>query len=388
MSTGLWRELQRQSCFLWPGSVSKMSVCHQQHSERTLIQNPWLQTPAPLQLSSCKFLVFLGVTFCVCALIQWRILSTNGKAEVLEVVVDVLSKASDSCRDSLCTRSSPSSSVMVMDLLSHRSSELTIRFFMELLFTPITNSRYVPLKSTSITYFPPALTMVRSDLYTEWVTCTFKGKGVWLLISVVDIAIVREQLCDCNSTWIHKLTTTRVKRPALNPKQSDQVFLIVTDRVPARASVMLVIWSLRRHTLTKIPLENLTSHFIASPLPSQYKLSVVSFFRFLRLTAVLYMPEHVLNMQISKIWKGGNLSSKPHLSINSIRWHFLPLLLHLNLKEANWYNFLMQSYFIHSQGGFVWTDPKTWVVSTFGIQGAMWWEAPYQLNVDETCWAS
>ena len=198
----------------------------------------------------------------------------------------------------------------------------------------------------------------------------------------------REQLCDCNGTWIHKFITTRVRRPALTQKKTDQVFLIVTDRVPARASVMLVIWSLRRHTLTKIPLENLTSHFIASPLPSQYKLSVVSFFRFLRLTAVLYMPEHVLNMQISKIWKGGNLSSKPHLSINSIRWHFLPLLLHLNLKEANWYNFLMQSYFIHSQGGFVWTDPKTWVVSTFGIQGAMWWEAPYQLNVDETCWAS
>lgn len=143
-------------------------------------------------MRSCKFLVILGVNFCVCALIQWESLSTNGKAEVLEVEVDVPSKASDSCRDSLCTWSSPSSSVMVMDLLSHKSSELTIRFFMELLFTPITNSRYVALKSTSITYFPPALTMVRSDLYPELVTCTFKGKVVWLLISVIDIVIVND----------------------------------------------------------------------------------------------------------------------------------------------------------------------------------------------------
>lgn len=116
---------------------------------------------------------------------------TNMAAVLLEVEVDVLLTMGSVTRDSLCTWSLPSSSLMMMTLLSHRSSEFTTSFSSTSLFTgPMTYSWYVALELTLISYFPPASTTVRPDLYAEFPTSTFKENVVWLLISVVSVDMV------------------------------------------------------------------------------------------------------------------------------------------------------------------------------------------------------
>ncbi|KAG0614149.1 hypothetical protein M758_6G154700 [Ceratodon purpureus] len=103
-----------------------------------------------------------------------------------------LSAVSD-CLGSFSRFSFPFSSLMVMPLLSQRSSELTTIFASPEASIPMMYSRYVALKSTATLCFPPGTIVATSEAYRALPTWTLT---VWVVALAiwVDVVILRKLL--------------------------------------------------------------------------------------------------------------------------------------------------------------------------------------------------